>query len=133
MSFFMFDAVQSLKNLAPFVPRFQLSILEGLIDGEEGQYFIDTVVELDYLIQQMPQTYEQDGKGDQAVAYLHYFRGNMDWYITEKDMEDEQLQAFGLANLGYGAELGYISIEELKANNVEIDLHFVPTFVGKLK
>jgi len=127
------DAVKSLKNLKPFVAPFQLSILAGLIDGEEGQYFIDTVVELDYLIQQMPKTYEQDGKGDQAVAYLHYFMGGMDWYITEKDMEDEQLQAFGLANLGHGAELGYISIEELKANNIEIDLYFTPTFVGNLK
>ena len=61
-----------------------------------------------------------DGKGDDAVVYLHYFRGGMDWYITEKDMEEEQHQAFGLADLGYGGELGYISIQELIDNGVSL-------------
>lgn len=45
--------------------------------------------------------------------------GGMDWYITEKAMSDEQNKAFGLADLGYGGEIGYISI-------VELDLHFEP-------
>ena len=31
---------------------------------------------------------------NKAVVYLYYFKGSADWYITEKDMEDEQLQAF---------------------------------------
>lgn len=44
--------------------------------------------------------YEQDGKGEEAIVTLHYFRGGMDWFITEKDMEPEQHQAFGLADLG---------------------------------
>lgn len=78
----------------------------------------------------MPKTYEQDGKGLKAIAYLHYFTGNADWYITEKDMSDPdepgQLQAFGLANLGYGGELGYISIVELLKRGAELDYHFEP-------
>jgi len=57
----------------------------------------------------------------------------MDWYITERDMETDQLQAFGLANLGYGGELGYISIEELKSSNVEIDLHWTPKTLREVK
>ncbi len=82
----------------------------------------------------MPKTYEQDGKGDDAVVYLHYFRGDMDWYITEKDMEAEQHQAFGLADLGMGfPELGYINISELIDNNVELDLYWEPKTLREVK
>jgi hypothetical protein len=38
-----------------------------------------------------------------------------------------------LADLGYGAELGYISIEELIKNSVEIDLHWKPITLKELK
>ena len=78
----------------------------------------------------MPQTYEQDGKGDRAIVYLHYFYGGMDWYITEKDANQDgegQRQAFGLVNLGYGAELGYINLAELCAQpRIELDLYWAP-------
>lgn len=64
----------------------------------------------------MPKTYEQDGKGDQATAHLHYFLNGSDWYITEKDMDGGIQQAYGYAILNGDdecAEVGYISIEEL--------------------
>jgi len=38
-------------------------------------------------------------------------------------MEREQLQAFGLADMG-SPELGYISIVELLQKGVELDLHW---------
>ncbi len=113
-------------DLKPFIGRAQLSTMRELAKGEEAIFFITRMVELAALIQSMPKTYEQDGKGDQAIAYLHYFTSGCDWYITEKDMEAEQLQAFGLANLGYGAELGYISIVEILEAGAELDLHFTP-------
>ena len=81
----------------------------------------------------MPETYGQDGMGDKAIAHLHYFKGSMDWYITEKDMEGEQLQAFGMVDMGYGPELGYISIAELVQNGIELDLHFTPMTLGEIK
>jgi hypothetical protein len=57
--------------------------------------------------------------------HLHnYSIGNCNWYITEKDSEKEQVQAFGLADLGYGPEYGYISIEELLENGVMLDFHY---------
>jgi hypothetical protein len=40
-------------------------------------------------------------------------------------MEEEQLQAFGLACM-FEKELGYISIAELLRNGAELDLHFEP-------
>ena len=72
---------------------------------------------------------------DDAIVYLHYFKGNMDWYITEKDMiEEEQNQAFGYADLGLGfGELGYISLIELAENGVELDLHWTPKTLREVK
>ena len=81
----------------------------------------------------MPCTYEQDGKGDDAVAYLHYFAGRSDWYITEKDMGYVQGQAFGLADIRE-PELGYISNEELMVSPyVKLDLRFEPTTLKVIK
>ena len=88
------------------------------------------------IVTRMPKTYETDGAGDNAMAYLHYFSSNCDWFITEKDEDSDgegQIQAFGLADLGYGGELGYISIAELIALNVELDLHFTPSTLAQIK
>jgi len=118
--------LQHLQLLQHFISEQQLYILTLALNGEEGQYFKVLIDNISNIIETMPKTYEQDGKGNDAIAYLHYFNANMDFYITEKDMCKEQLQAYGLADLGYGAELGYISIKELIDNNLEIDLHFNP-------
>ena len=120
--------------LRRFVSTQQLSVLGDACYGEEREWFIDTLVELAERILAMPKTYEQDGKGDDAIVYLHYFKNNMDWYITEKDMEVEQIQAFGLADLGMGSpELGYISIEELTEYGAELDLHWTPKTLAEVK
>jgi hypothetical protein len=74
----------------------------------------------------MPSVYGQDGLGDDAIVYLHYFNGGIDAWITEKDSTPEQLQAFGLVDLGCGAEFGYVSIEELKANCFELNFYWTP-------
>jgi hypothetical protein len=101
--------------------------------GEEAQYFIDTICTLADVIQAMPKTYDQDGLGDNAVAHLHYFIGGCNWYITEKDMEDDQWQAFGLADLGYGGELGYISLIEITRARAELDFHWTPVTLAAIK
>lgn len=118
------DAVNALRALNGFIGKRQLIALGDLCRGEEKQYFFDKLKELAELVRGMPKVYEQDGKGEQAMVYLHYFVGNQDWYITEKDTEMVQDQAFGLADLGYGGELGYISINDLITYNVEIDLYW---------
>ncbi len=126
-------AKKQIPTLRHFVGVPQLQVMSAGTRGEEGDYFFDKIDELYKTITTMPKTYEQDGKGDDAIVYLHYFRGGMDWYITERDMETDQHQAFGLANLGYGSELGYISIEELKENGVEIDMHWTPKTLREVK
>lgn len=130
------DAIEAIKTLRPFIGRAQLAVIGAAVYGPERQFFIDKLCELADLVATMPETYEQDGKGDQAVAYLHYFRAGMDWYITERDSDPDgngQLQAFGLADLGYGGELGYICIEELIGAGVELDLHFTPRTLATIQ
>lgn len=120
--------------LAMFVGRSQLAAMQQMTRGEEGAHFKAKLDELTERLATMPKTYEQDGLGDQAVVYLHYFKGDMDWYITERDMEDPPIQCFGLADLGFGSpELGYINIEELIQNGVELDLYWEPKPLAEVR
>lgn len=130
------------KVLRNFVSPHQLLAIGDLCRGEERHFFLDKIIEMTDLIQKMPKTYEQDGKGDEAVAFLHYFAPGYDCWITEKDMGEgdslpehgEQHQAFGLAWVHGGhPELGYISISELIQNGVELDLHFEPKKISEIK
>ena len=126
--------MDKLSTLRAFMGPAQRQALYCLMRGEEGEWFRETVANLIKLIESMPHEYQQDGKGDQAIAYLHYFTGSMDWYITERDSSDEQLQAFGLADFGDGGEFGYISISELlQSHDVEIDLHWTPKPLAQVK
>lgn len=128
------DALKQFYLLHHFLGRAQkYVIVEGMKRGEESQYFIDKVMEISELIKKMPKTYEQEGKGGEAIAYLHYFYGPIDAYITEKDMETEQHQAFGMIDIGYGPEVGYISIIELLQNGCELDMHFTPKPLKELR
>ncbi len=125
------EAKVALEELRQFIGTSQLAALRELFRGEERQYFFEKACELRELVANMPKTYEQEDKRDGAIIHLHYFIGNCNWYITEKDSEKEQLQAFGLADLGYGPEYGYISIEELLENGAELDFYFQPRTVAE--
>ncbi len=82
-------------TLRPFLSSAQLLSLLSSADGEEGRFFHQKFNALVNLIDSMPVTYEQDGKGDDAMVYLHYFSARCDWYITEKDIDGGVEQAFG--------------------------------------
>ena len=70
----------------------QYKVLMNLAQNtDESQYFKDKLAEIEQTISTMPQTYETDDQGNNAIAYLHYFNGGGDWYIVEKDMEYEQI------------------------------------------
>lgn len=125
--------VANLTELRNFIPALQLAAIRGMVSGEEGAYFGAKLVEFSERVRTMPKVYEQDGMGSSAIAHLHYFRGGLDWYITERDVTGEQLQAFGLAaHHGERPELGYISISELIQHGVELDLYFQPTALKDL-
>lgn len=124
----------SQANQAPFgafIGRRQLATIIAACRGEEGAWFRAKLAELAQTFATMHKVYEQDGTGDAAIVHLHYFTSSGDWYITERDTSVAQQQAFGVADLGYGPELGYISIAELIANGAELDLHWTPRTLGE--
>lgn len=128
------DYLHNIVVLDRFVSNNQWNALRELVDGEEGEFFADKVIEYGNRITSMPATYQTDGQGDDAICHLHYFSGACDWYIIEKDCEMPQHQAFGWCDLGMGCpELGYVSIEELKGLGVELDLHWEPKPLREVK
>ncbi len=130
-------------KLSQFIGEDQLRVMRSYCRGEEGQYFRDMISKLKETLATMPKTYETDGQGNEAIAKLHYFNGGSDWYIVERDSgspDDEeqgiQAQAFGYACLNgdyENAELGYISIQTLIENGVELDLYYKPEKIGTIK
>jgi len=128
---------ETLNTLRNFLPLAEWQTVKETSTGGEGPLIKNLLTELEARILAIPKPYEQDGKGDKAVAYLHYFSGGSDWYILERDLElNEQVQCFGWAILNgdrQNAELGYISIAELVANGVECDLHWTPTTLGEVQ
>lgn len=129
-------AQTSMDVVRPFIGMSQRSVMCKLCGGEEGTFFLQKFIELRELIESMPTTRQTEGQGDNAIAYLHYFYDGSDWYITEKDIEGGVYQAFGFAVLNGDtdcAEYGYISILELVSHRVELDLHFKPVSMAKIK
>ena len=126
------QATAAASALRGFINENQLACIVELTRGEEGQFFMRTLVDMAARIAVMPEIYGQDGKGDEATIHLHYFTAGADWYITEKDHgtyaadpEEFQWQAFGLADLfNDGGELGYISLPEILKAGAELDLHW---------
>lgn len=130
-------ALDDITILRRFIGPAQMAAILHGSRGEEADFFRAKISDIAAMIRSMPKTYDQDGKGDSAIVTLHYFKGGMDWYITEKDMETPdqpgQHQAYGLANLGYGGEMGYIDIVELIRAGVELDLYFKPCILGRIR
>ena len=118
-------------TLKPFIPvRQAQTLIDNLYHSEEAEAFADIILNLAERIKAMPQVYETDGQGKNALAQLHYFVGSYDAYIVEKDTAEKQIQAFGWASFGYGFECGYISIDEL-LDLAELDLYFTPCAVAE--
>ena len=137
------QALAAMQTLRHFIGASQTACVMAAFRSEERQFFYDKMVELAGIVSTMPQTYEQDGKGDETIAYLHYFAGGQaNWWITERDkgcpddppeMRGQQHQAFGLADLLGEPELGYISIPEILAVGGELDFHFKPRRLAEIR
>jgi hypothetical protein len=118
-----------------FLPSGQYSTIKSNIE------FNDVRIRLNELVANCPKTYDtQDIKSDEQIAQLHYFRGESDWYIIEKDKGDpanndfRQTQSYGYVILNgddMNAEFGYIDIEEVK-KYAELDLYWTPVKMGTL-
>ena len=146
------QAKKILSEIKNFVPKNQYKILlQNIADRkEENSFFREKIEELHGIIKNMPKTKETDGQGDNATAYLHYFMGGGDWYMTEKDMGDgkedstfaEQIQAGGYRKVDFleypFASTGYFSIPEidslnLKLNDLQLDLYWDAKTIAEIK
>ena len=128
------QATVGLEVLKPFITWGQMQALWDLSrKGEEKAYFRQKVMDLAATIKTMPRTYETDGQGLKAVAFLHYYTPAFDFFITEKDRQgDGTRQAFGLA-IAPERELGYISIAQLVAAGAELDMCWTPKPLAEIK
>ena len=135
-NFLKVQSDKAIQAVRPFLSHSQFSVMVSSCCGEEREFFMQMFTDLEKLIASTPVTYEQDGKGDDAIVYLHYFFGGCDWYITEKDVDGGVQQAFGYAVL-FGdkenAELGYICITEITQFGAELDLYFTPCPLAEVK
>ncbi len=144
------EALASLNSETGFfrhwMGRSQRMAIAQVIRGEEGDYFAELLANLKGWIEKMPKTYET-GRQDveNKVVHLHYFGGSVDAWIVERDVGDSfvqaeigpQHQAFGpitLCGESIGeSEWGYISIQELIDNGIELDLYWTPKPVKEVK
>jgi hypothetical protein len=119
--------------LKAFVGPCQAAAIRAAMRSEEAEWFKGKIGELQAVVDSMPVTYETQDQEAPALARLHYFSGPCDAWIVELDKgaaddtpEDYQAQAWGKVDLGYGGEIGYISIPELLSAGMELDLHWQP-------
>ena len=113
----------------------QFKCVQELMRGEEGQFFADTINRMADIWANTPKTYETDGQDKTRLARLHYYTCCADWWIIEKDSDPDsagQIQAFGIADLGMGPELGYISIPELLEVGTELDYYYAQQTVAEI-
>lgn len=141
------EKIQSAFNLIngpliQFMGTRQRQTLKVVLAGEEGDAIADLVINAYNRIVATPKTYETEGV-EKKIVHLHYFVGNVDAWIIERDVGDTpdsdgmgvQHQAFGYQSF-YGieeAEMGYISLPELFKVHAELDLHFEPIAFKELK
>lgn len=120
-------------RLDQFINPQQLAVIVELTHGEEGDFFLEKLLEIDGIINLMPKTYQTDNQSDGALVSLHYFLGNSDWWIIERDKREDQESSFGFVCINGDkrcAELGYISIVELLSFGAELDLYWKIKTIG---
>lgn len=117
-------------RIARFIGRTQKAALRDFLRGPEGKDFRELINQAETNAAAIPAMYAQDGKGINAMAFTHLFKGGRDVYLME--MNDSE--AFGLGRSHpHDAEFSYFDLQELRTLDLEIDLHFTPQSVGVIK
>lgn len=108
------------------------TLREFILQSEESDFFATTVDEVANIVADTPDLHSQDGAGEKAIVHLHYFLGNFDAWITELNLGTRI--AFGKASFSGAsdAEYGYIRLQELFDNNVELDLYWTPKPINEI-
>lgn len=120
------NAQADLESVQYFVPKKQMAVMLEELQGANGVAMASLISKLRKTIESLPPIYEGN-----KTAYLRYYADDWNWYIMERDLTDEQHQAFGLVD-GFCRELGYINIHELRNMPlVQLDLNFEPILLAE--
>lgn len=123
----------TLSTLQHIVPKLQLRFIKQLMKGEEGDFFVQAMIDLEAKYKALPIIGgpESDQPAEVATATIHLFHPSCDWWIVERD-EDPAEPVFGIADMG-DREMGYISLQEILSTPlVEVDLHWKPKTVAQI-
>ncbi|QIQ22154.1 DUF2958 domain-containing protein [Zophobihabitans entericus] len=137
---------QLVPSLKMVMPTLQLRSIMSIIydpDAENEDFratmlsYIDTFKRLNATYQALPE-YGTTANIPipERIAYLHYFAGGSDWWLLEKDTEEQdQNLAFGVIALHQQyPETGSISLDELVASPyVSLDEHFQPKTIKDIR
>jgi len=134
------STVQNVKDLKDFLSIGQLGAMaEGTRKrGDDKMFFVEKLEEMADIVNNMAKTYDtEEMEKDDKIVALHYFMSDRDYYIIEKDMEEDepQYQAYGIYKIASTMDsfkFGYICIAELIKYGAELDLHLTPCTVGAL-
>lgn len=124
VSFEIDEGYKMCKGLKKMMPNHQQIAVKGII-ADSGDDYIDSVLKpLENQIKSIPNIKAQEGKGNKAVVYAHYFLGGSDWYIIEWDRDDRLFAYVILNGDEQMAELGYISLKELTSISTNASVQF---------
>ena len=126
------DVLLNAKYVRSLMPKLQqMAVLEAG-EGEEKEYFIE-------LVKQLENDFEQAQKRQnkplfESIVKAHYFYGDSHWFIL--DYEPQENSFFGYVVLNGDTEMseaGYISTDELMSiKRLELDFHFTKEPLGKI-
>ena len=125
--------VNTLATLRKVIPLTQFQFLQTLLRGEEREFFVDAMTEIEFQYNDLPiiGSAGSDQPTDTALARIHLFGPSCDWWLVEKSYHPEE-PCFGIADLGY-RELGYFNLWGIiRLRGVEIDLHWKPNTVQQI-
>lgn len=100
--------------LEKYVPKSQI---EALTEG--GGDLLEKIIKR---IKCVPPLYSNQKLGMDAPVFLHYFRGNSHWWITELDIETGRGWGYVcIKGMIQFAEVGYIYLSELVNADIPVD------------
>lgn len=120
---------------AKFMPRHQKDLVARYPDDDKRQ-ILEGIEEN---LKKLRGYRSQDGMGDNAIVYAHYFYGQTDYFITETDFDEdagyENLIGFAILNGDTQfAEFGAVSLDELvQSRRIELDFYWMPVTLGAAK
>lgn len=115
------------------MPAAQRATVAAALGGEGAAGVGDRLDALAATLRRMPRLHETDGQGGRALARMHWSTGAADWWLVEWDATGRS--GFGLCDLGqgFGPELGYFALSDMLSIGAELDLHWQPAPVARIR